>query len=109
MKFLLLTFILLSFFFSNPCLSKHNNKEFIKQASASNTLIKFYQKYLSPINQSTCQSYPSCSRYAMQAIEKHRFLGFLMTADRLNRCGHDIHLYERIIIDNSIKNYDPVE
>ena len=67
-----------------------------------------WQKFISPINQSTCQSYPSCSRYGKLAIKKHGFHGILLTADRLNRCGHDTHQYTKIIVNQSIKNYDPV-
>ncbi len=36
------------------------------------TGIRFYQKYLSPIKGcSTCKYYPTCSRYAIEAIEKY--------------------------------------
>ncbi len=105
-SFLLAIILLLS---TNLILSNNNKNQFANKVTASNTLISIYQKYISPINQSTCQSYPSCSRYSMQAIERHGLWGFLMTADRLNRCGHDMHLYEKIIIGNTIKNYDPVQ
>ncbi len=77
-------------------------------ADSSSNLISIYQKFISPINQSTCQSYPSCSRYGKLAIKKHGFHGILLTADRLNRCGHDTHQYTKIIVNQSIKNYDPV-
>ena len=79
----------------------------ISADSASN-LINIYQKFISPINQSTCQSYPSCSNYGKQAIKKHGSYGILLTADRLNRCGHDTDKYTKIIVNQSIKNYDPV-
>ena len=77
-------------------------------ASASDNLINLYQKFISPINQSTCQSYPSCSKYGKSALKKHGLYGVLLTADRLNRCGHDTHKCNKIIVGQSIKNYDPV-
>ena len=80
----------------------------IINANASDNLIGVYQKFISPINQSTCQSYPSCSKYGKLSIKKHGFYGVLLTADRLNRCGHDTHKSNKIIVGQSIKNYDPV-
>ena len=81
----------------------------IDNKSASSILINFYQNHISPINQSKCLSYPSCSAYSKEAINRYGFYGFLLTADRLNRCGHDLNKVEKkIIINNSVKYYDPV-
>ncbi len=33
-------------------------------------LIKFYRKYISPLTPPTCRYTPTCSQYALQAIEK---------------------------------------
>ena len=41
--------------------------------------IKLYQKFLSPILGSNCRFQPTCSTYALEAIEKYGFFkgGFL--------------------------------
>jgi len=51
-------------------------------------IIKFYQKYLSPMKSTKCPYYPSCSNYGMEAIEKYgAFKGGLMAAWRICRCN----------------------
>ena len=71
-------------------------------------LVRFYQVVISPIKQENCQMYPSCSHYSIACLKTHGILGVLMTVDRLNRCGHDVHNYDKIIIGNRIKYYDPI-
>ncbi|MCS6984042.1 MAG: membrane protein insertion efficiency factor YidD [Leptospiraceae bacterium] len=49
--------------------------------------LRFYQKYLSPLDASRCHYKPSCSTYAYEAIKKYgALLGILMSLDRLMRC-----------------------
>ena len=52
-------------------------------------LIRFYQKYLAGAKgYSSCKSYPTCSRYAIEAIEKHgAFKGGLLAIWRILRCN----------------------
>ena len=52
-------------------------------------LVKIYQKYLSPLKgHSTCIYFPTCSQYAVEAIEKYgAFKGGLMAAWRILRCN----------------------
>ncbi len=71
--------------------------------------VKFYQVVISPIKQDNCQMYPSCSHYSIVCLSNYNFEGILMTVDRLNRCGHDVEYYEKVITDNGIKYYDPVK
>jgi uncharacterized protein len=59
-------------------------------------LIKGYQLLLSPLFGQQCRFYPTCSQYALDAIDKHGALaGGYYTAHRLLRChpwcagGHD--------------------
>ena len=33
-------------------------------------MIRFYRRYLSPLHPPTCRFIPTCSAYAMEAIEK---------------------------------------
>lgn len=59
-------------------------------------LIKLYQYLLSPIFGQQCRFYPTCSHYAIEAIQKYGALkGTYYTMHRLLRChpwcdgGHD--------------------
>ena len=51
-------------------------------------IIKFYQKYISPMKSTKCPYYPSCSAYGLEAIEKYgAFKGGMMAAWRICRCN----------------------
>ncbi len=51
-------------------------------------LIRFYKKAISPYRQNCCIFVPSCSQYAMEAIEKYGALkGGWLTFKRLLRCN----------------------
>lgn len=51
------------------------------------SLIKFYRNYLSILKIRSCRFYPSCSEYAIEAIEKYGFIsGSWMSLKRLLRC-----------------------
>jgi len=50
-------------------------------------LIRFYQKCISPWKPPCCRFVPTCSTYAMQAIQKYGALkGGWLTLRRLLRC-----------------------
>jgi putative component of membrane protein insertase Oxa1/YidC/SpoIIIJ protein YidD len=85
-----------------------------KTDSPLKSLIHFYRgplNHLSAIRTGTCPMYPGCSSYALEAIEKHgTLIGWVMTCDRLMRCGRDeIHLSPEIIVDDNWKIHDTVE
>jgi len=49
--------------------------------------IRIYQNTLSPILGPRCRFYPSCSHYAVEAIERHGAArGSLLAAKRIVRC-----------------------
>ncbi len=51
-------------------------------------LIKFYQKYLSPLKTTRCPYIPTCSQYGLEAIEKYgAFKGGLLAVWRILRCN----------------------
>ena len=52
-------------------------------------ITRFYQKYLSGAKgYSSCKYYPTCSRYAIEAIEKYgAFKGGRLAAWRILRCN----------------------
>ena len=49
--------------------------------------IKFYKKWISPAMAPRCKYYPSCSSYAVTAIETYGIKGVAMSTWRLVRCN----------------------
>ena len=55
------------------------------------SLIRFYQLCISPLLGNNCRYYPSCSQYAIEAIEKKGIIrGSWMAVKRICRC-HPFH------------------
>ncbi len=51
------------------------------------SMIRFYQKHISPALPSCCRYVPTCSQYAIEAIEKRGvFVGIFLAVKRLLRC-----------------------
>lgn len=51
-------------------------------------MIKFYRNYISPLKRPSCRFYPTCSMYAIEAIEKYGALkGLFMSVKRILRCN----------------------
>ena len=51
-------------------------------------LVRFYQKHLSPRKAPCCRFTPTCSAYAIEALEKHgAFFGFWLAVWRVLRCN----------------------
>ncbi len=51
-------------------------------------LVRAYQIVLSPLLPASCRYYPSCSTYAVEALERHGALrGGWLTLRRLARCN----------------------
>ena len=60
--------------------------------------IKFYQKWISPLKPPTCRFIPTCSNYAITAIERYGIIkGGVLAVKRLLKC-HPFHK----------SGYDPV-
>ena len=52
------------------------------------SLIKVYQKIISPLFPPSCRFYPTCSEYSVQAIKKHGVLkGLIKSSWRILRCN----------------------
>jgi putative membrane protein insertion efficiency factor len=61
-------------------------------------LIRFYQEAVSPHLRPSCRYYPSCSAYALEAVQKHGAIrGSFLALKRILRC-HPLH----------VGGYDPV-
>ena len=55
------------------------------------SLIRFYQRFISPVLPDACIYIPTCSQYAVQAIEKYGVLkGCALGIRRILRC-HPFH------------------
>ncbi|MCR5523060.1 MAG: membrane protein insertion efficiency factor YidD [Clostridia bacterium] len=51
-------------------------------------LIRFYRRRISPHLPPMCRYYPTCSQYAIEALETHGvFIGVLLTIKRLLKCN----------------------
>ena len=52
------------------------------------TMIRFYQRYLSPLKSTKCPYYPSCSAYGLEAVQKYgAFKGGILALWRIIRCN----------------------
>ena len=50
-------------------------------------LVRAYQLFIGPLLPAACRYYPSCSAYAIEAIERHgAWRGSIMAARRIARC-----------------------
>lgn len=54
-------------------------------------IIRFYQKFISPLKGPTCRFYPTCSAYSMEAIKKYGPIkGSYLSLRRILKC-HPFH------------------
>lgn len=52
------------------------------------TMIRFYQRYLSPLKSTKCPYYPSCSAYGLESVQKYgAFKGGILALWRILRCN----------------------
>lgn len=77
------------------------------------TLVDVYRgplDHLNAVRSGTCPMHPSCSAYAIEATEKHGPLtGWMMTFDRLIRCGRDeLKRAPEIPVNGKWRYYDPI-
>jgi hypothetical protein len=50
-------------------------------------LIRFYKYFISPLLGNNCRFYPSCSSYALKALEQHGvIIGLFLTIKRIVKC-----------------------
>ena len=74
-------------------------------------MVGLHRNYISPIDGKNCPMYPTCSRYSLQCFKRHGlFVGWVMTCDRLLRCGRDeLRLSQEIVVNDELRCYDPLE
>lgn len=64
-------------------------------------LIRFYRKHISPARPPCCRFIPTCSAYALEAVERYGAMkGGWLAVKRLCKC-HPFHKQKSIV-------YDPV-
>ncbi len=52
------------------------------------SIIRFYQRRLSPLTPPCCRFFPSCSHYAEEAVERYGSVkGLWLSAKRILRCN----------------------
>ena len=52
------------------------------------SVLKFYRKYISPLKPPSCRFTPTCSEYAIEAIEKYGAMkGGFLAVKRVLRCN----------------------
>lgn len=52
------------------------------------SMVRGYQKHISPLTPPSCRYYPSCSHYTWEALEKHgAWKGTIMGGARIVRCN----------------------
>ncbi len=52
------------------------------------SIIRFYQRRISPLFGPRCRYYPTCSQYALECLEVHGvFKGSILAVLRLMRCN----------------------
>lgn len=55
------------------------------------SLIRGYQRWISPLLGSNCRFYPTCSEYTLQAIDKYGAIkGLFLGIKRVSKC-HPFH------------------
>jgi len=80
-----------------------------KYGEGSNLFFNFYQNWISPVRGSRCPMYPSCSQYAKKAFHVLPWYeAYPASFERLLRCGHELHLYRKVMINRVFRWYDPV-
>ncbi|SFB89046.1 hypothetical protein SAMN05660443_0760 [Marinospirillum celere] len=54
-------------------------------------LVRFYQYFISPLKPPSCRFYPTCSSYAVEALQVHGPIkGLWLTLKRVGKC-HPMH------------------
>jgi putative component of membrane protein insertase Oxa1/YidC/SpoIIIJ protein YidD len=81
--------------------------------SSYGALLEFYRgplNHLAAVRRGDCPMVPSCSEYSRQAVARHGFaVGWVMTMDRLMRCGRDgLRWAPRTVREGRVKYVDPV-
>ena len=76
----------------------------------ADTIIRFHQEVISPVDGPRSHYRPTSSRYMQLAMQRYGFLkGFIMGCDRLIRENDEEWVYRTVEIDGRIFKYDPAK
>lgn len=83
----------------------------VTQTEITTAPIRLFQRYLSRADGHRCPMTPSCSSYALQAMQRHgALIGWIMANDRLMRCGRDeLRHSPPVMTRNGVRYRDTVE
>lgn len=109
---LIIIFAIVTILIPIPCIADHHRHD--QDHSEKNLFlfpIHFFRKYISGVDGDRCPMHPSCSTYSLEAFKKHGALkGWIMTCDRLIRCGRDeTRLSPPVIARGKTRTHDPIE
>lgn len=72
-------------------------------------MIHFYQGVIGELDGRSCPSYPVCSLYAVQAVEKYGLLtGSWLMLDRLMHESDDLQRGPWVVYEGVVRLYDPL-
>jgi len=72
--------------------------------------VLFFRQYISPVDGPRCPMYPTCSAYALEALDRHGpFIGVMMTVDRLLHESDPSEHRLPIQVGSRLRFHDPVE
>ena len=72
--------------------------------------VRFFQRFISPVDGTRCTMTPTCSHFSIQAIEAHGpIIGFMMTADRIVHEQEEQQYVPIVRRGTDLRYYDPVE
>jgi len=67
---------------------KANSLKYLNPKYLLILIIRFYKYAISPLFPPSCRHYPTCSTYAMVALDKHGlFKGFYLASVRILKCN----------------------
>lgn len=80
-------------------------------ARIAEKMVGLFRRHISAVDGDRCPMYPTCSQYSLEAFEKHgAIMGWVMTCDRLLRCGRDEVLLAPVVVTGGEQRcFDPVE
>jgi uncharacterized protein len=89
---------------------EHRPMQLEQYGTGNNVAIDFYQRYISPARgEGGCPMHPSCSQFAKIAFEQRSWYeAYVLTLERLLRCGNDLQYYPLVRVGDEVRWYDPV-
>jgi hypothetical protein len=71
--------------------------------------LRYYQNIIGHLDGRSCPSYPVCSLYARQAVERHGLLlGSMLIIDRLIHEADDLEHAHWVLVEGEKRLYDPL-